>query len=199
MHTSPQLAILGAFLWISDAAWWLGVLLMVTLRRVALTGKNWIVLATVGVILVCPVVPYGVWQGLTAGVLALSPASNDILVQLAAEGDMLGAKTLLDKGIDANAFDSTGCCPLVAAVTGDQHEMAALLLRRGAKPNVVACGGDTALHRAAQRGDEATVRLLLANGANPSLKNRNGFTASELAWAANHKVVAALVDNPLPK
>src|ERR1700682_376643 len=133
MHASAELFILGALFWIGDVVWWLGVFFMAIFRRVALAGTNWLALATVGVILVCPFVPYGVWQGLTASVLGLSPASKDILVQLAAEGSIFGAKTLLGKGIDANVFGGNGCTPLVAAAYGKHTAMVTLLLRRGAK------------------------------------------------------------------
>ena len=57
-----------------------------------------------------------------------------------------------------------------------------LLLRIGANPNQpVEEGGLTALHTAAQWGNSAVIRLLVENGADPSVKTTSGSTALDLA------------------
>ena len=170
---------------------WMGVA-----RRIPIATKYWAALAVVFAMLVCPMIPYSVWQGLTTTVLGLSPVSNSILVNFAAEGNVAGVQGLLDKGIGVDVTDpATGCSPLVAAATANKVEMVAVLLQRGARVDLVACGGDTALQEAAMDGNEAMVKLLLAAHADPSIKNSRGFRAADLAWGAHHDALADLIDH----
>jgi ankyrin repeat protein len=140
-------------------------------------------------------VPYGVWQRFTSGLLGQSPASSETLAYLAAEGDIQGVEAILDSGSDISVPDLIGCSLVIASASSGTRktEMMALLLRRGARVNRT-CGGDTALHRAAELGDEAVVKLLLAAGADPTLRNSNGFRPSDLAWGAHHEEVALILD-----
>jgi ankyrin repeat protein len=50
--------------------------------------------------------------------------------------------------------------------------------------------GWTALHAAAQHGDQAMVELLLKYGANPTAKNDDGRTADDLAEEKGHADLA---------
>jgi ankyrin repeat protein len=161
LHVVPGLAILGAVFCIGDAIWWILVATIGILGRVRYAWKHRAALAGIGAMLACPFVPYGVWQGLTASVVGPSPFSNDIFVDLAAQGDIQGMKTLLSKGLVVNTLDRNGCSALVAAATADRAAIVELLVRRGATINLAACGWDTALHRAALHRDETTVRALL--------------------------------------
>ncbi|KZV71273.1 ankyrin [Peniophora sp. CONT] len=54
--------------------------------------------------------------------------------------------------------------------------------------------GYTALHLAADRGNAAAVKALLAKGADRSLQDEDEFTALELAKVAGHEDVVALLD-----
>ena len=54
-------------------------------------------------------------------------------------------------------------------------------------------GGWRPLHVAALKGDEATVRMLLENGAQRSAKDNNGVTAIERAAAGHHYAVVKLL------
>jgi len=168
-------------------------------RQIPMSKKHWAALAAGSAIVVCPMVPYGLWQGLTTAALGLSPKSNDVLVSLAAEGDVVGVWRLLDRGIDVNATDSAGCSALVAAATADQADMVTWLLRHGARVDRPACGGDTALDRAAMGGNEAIVKGLLAAHADPSIRNGRGFRAADLAWGAHHESVADIIDHASSK
>src|SRR5712692_7047953 len=118
-------------------------------------------------------------------------------VVLAAEsGDAVVLKLLLDKGGDSNSragarFNEArfgtltearkemvekreeafaGTTALMVAVLQGNREAVQLLLERGADAKAAVGGGFTALHAAAQRGDFAIVRALLAKGAPVNLK-----------------------------
>lgn len=68
------------------------------------------------------------------------------------------------------------------AVENGDLKKAELLLRAGAKVNEVHdTFRNTVLHLAAQRGDAAMVKLLLDNGAERKIKDRDGKTPAELA------------------
>jgi ankyrin repeat protein len=89
--------------------------------------------------------------------------------------------------------DELRVTPLQSAVAARQEETAALLLERGADPNAQQRGGFTALHAAAQHGDEPIVRMLLSHGANRSLAADDGRTAAEFAREGGHADLAALL------
>jgi hypothetical protein len=116
------------------------------------------------------------------------------------------ARQLLDSGTDPNLRDdnaATSWPPLALAIrasgslwtlSGDEasarREMVALLLERGADPNIRWCGDDaipacdartgvTPLMYTAIVGDEDLFAQLLKGGADPSLKDWRGLAASE--------------------
>jgi ankyrin repeat protein len=61
------------------------------------------------------------------------------------------------------------------------------LLKRGAKIDQKQAGGSTPLHGAAYYGQSLIVKLLLAHGADPSLKNVFGNTAADEASSSETK------------
>ncbi len=136
------------------------------------------------------------------------------------------AVALLEKGANPNAADNMGMTPLYAAV--DMHtlsplmgrpapalrdsidavEMARVLLRRGANPNLqlkrpiigrhtantgdASLGeGSTALMRAAKSGDAPMIKVLLEGGADPRLTQKDGTTAVMIATSARGQRVYA--------
>lgn len=76
----------------------------------------------------------------------------------------------------------------VMAVNNGKQETAATLLGRGAEVNAMPPGfhwHGAAIHAAAWRGDDQLMRWLLANGADPSL--RDGMVHSDATgWARHH-------------
>jgi uncharacterized protein len=87
----------------------------------------------------------------------------------------------------------SGADALFAAIrTGGPDEVAAALT---AGPPLDARDADdwSPLERAAGRGDEAVVRLLLAAGADPTSSGRERRTAYEIALAAGHLAAARLL------
>ena len=91
---------------------------------------------------------------------------SSALVMAAQSGSAESARLLLAAGADANDAAADGNSALVTAAFSGHGEVAAVLLEAGADANA-AGAGYTALHAAALRGDLATVKALLAKGANP--------------------------------
>ena len=91
-------------------------------------------------------------------------------------------RTLLELGADPNYDDGDGFPALVAALAAkpapehryagrdDVYELMELLLSFGADVGRLGVNGYSALHRAAADGDVRAVRLLLAHGADPSMR-----------------------------
>ncbi len=100
-----------------------------------------------------------------------------VLSQAAATGDVELAELLLEHGADVNAADTDGGTALARAVEGRHAEVVGLLLQRGATPRGVA----SLLHRAAEQGDLASVRLLLEHGGDIDAPLPNGQRLIELA------------------
>jgi ankyrin repeat protein len=88
--------------------------------------------------------------------------------------------------------------PLHSAVAGRHDEVVRLLVESGADVNARQQGGWTAIHAAAQHGDEATADLLLANGADPNPCTEDGATAADLAEAAGYAELAERLRTAAP-
>jgi RNA polymerase sigma factor (sigma-70 family) len=83
-------------------------------------------------------------------------------------------------------FDYT---PLLFAANYGQRQLAEVLLRHGADPNV-RLRGETPLARAVLMHDEDMVAILLLHGADPNLVLLNGLTPLHRAAMRGHAVVA---------
>lgn len=93
------------------------------------------------------------------------------------------ARVLLEHGADPNALatsDFAKVPPLGTAAFVRSAPLARLLLDHGADPNACGEGGFTALHTAAQNGDEELERLLLERGAVASAATDDGRTPDDL-------------------
>jgi len=104
------------------------------------------------------------------------------LVRAAGTGDLGLVRVLVDAG--AQVSGACGCIdretPLVAAVNIGATDVVDFLIDHGASLDDPAFdGGSTALHVALHRDDHDMVRRLLAAGADPTLRDRNGRTATE--------------------
>ena len=76
------------------------------------------------------------------------------------------------------------------AVENGDYKKAEILLRAGADINEVHdTFRDTVLHIAAQRGNAEIIKLLINNGADRNIKNRDGKTAAELAQSIEVKTL----------
>ncbi|KAM6968098.1 uncharacterized protein bcl3 [Aplochiton taeniatus] len=100
-------------------------------------------------------------------------------------------RMLLDAGADINAMDvKSGQRPLTHAVESNNTEMVHFLIENGCNVNGQSYSGNTALHSACGRGQVDTVRLLLRNGADSSIKNYHNDTP--IMVAKNKKVTDVL-------
>ena len=99
------------------------------------------------------------------------------------------ARILITHGADVNVVSTSSIArvpPLGTAAFVRSVPLARLLLDAGADVDGRGEGGFTALHSAAQNGDEELVRLLLEHGADPGVATRDGMRPADLA--ANERV-----------
>lgn len=104
-------------------------------------------------------------------------------------------------GAYVNIRNPTGWTPLMFfAVRGNVHAVNTLLREYNADPNRTEEDGWTALHFAAVTGHEQVIKMLLNNGADPSIvtiPNQNeggtGLTARQLAQREGFKHIVSLI------
>jgi ankyrin repeat protein len=106
---------------------------------------------------------------------------------------------MIDVGSDINHRDEYGYTALLLSVIKGHKETAEMLLKHGAKPDEKDGHGRTALMFAARQGNTGMVHLLLANNADRNVALDAGITAREIAYAAKHKDVVALLEQQIPK
>jgi ankyrin repeat protein len=100
------------------------------------------------------------------------------------------AKVLIDRGADVNR---PGWTPLHYAATRGHREMMRLLLDHEAYIDSEAANGTTPLMMAAYSAPALAVKLLLEEGADPTLTNHGNATALDLALLSDHQQSAAYI------
>jgi hypothetical protein len=125
----------------------------------------------------------------TPGVNLEARAFNgDTALMIAAwRGKLDAARALLAKGAEVN---QTGWTALHYAAANGNNDMVALLLEHYAYIDAESPNGTTPIMMAARGGHILTVKLLLDEGADATLKNGAGMTAIDFALAGNHKDIA---------
>jgi ankyrin repeat protein len=110
-------------------------------------------------------------------------------------------ETLLDAGADVRAVarNSEANLAINAAAAGPRAdrrpEIVRLLIAHGCPVDGLGSpGGHTPLHEAAFNGDLALVRLLLASGADRSVRTGEGETALEIAMKHGRHEAARLLE-----
>ncbi len=117
------------------------------------------------------------------------PATRPILSlhDASAAGDLARVKELVEKGADVNAPSAAEReAPLLAALKGNQPEVAAYLIDHGADVKTEGVGGDTALTHAAYWGTTDLVKRILDMGADRMKTNSVGRTPLHYAVERNH-------------
>jgi ankyrin len=102
-------------------------------------------------------------------------------------------KILLEKGANINVRNSEGATPLHQAAGGGSANIVKWLIENGAEVNALDNKLQTPLHctatYAGYKGEEV-VKILLGNGADPSIKNIDGKTARFLAVSNGFSTVS---------
>lgn len=94
---------------------------------------------------------------------------------------------LLGAGADVNAISRSGATPLMEAAFNDFEEAASILIKFAAEAdnksslNAQNAGGRTALHLAAEQGNQSICTMLVDAGAAGTLTDKNGDTAFHMA------------------
>lgn len=112
------------------------------------------------------------------------------LMMAALRGNLEAARTLIARDADVN---KTGWAPLHYAASSsadDAQAMVHLLLEHSAYIDAASPNGTTPLMMAAEFGQIDVARLLLAEGADPTIKNQQGRTALDFARRAERDGLA---------
>ena len=115
-------------------------------------------------------------------------------------GELDLVRELIAKGADIN---KPGWTPLHYAATRGHLEIMSLLLENSAYIDAASPNGTTPLMMAASYGTPAAVKLLLDEGADPTLKNQKGLNAINFAQRASRpdsaELIAAAIRATQPK
>jgi ankyrin repeat protein len=104
------------------------------------------------------------------------------------------ATVLLAHGADPNVRDIYGWTPLMRAVEHERGAVVAVLLRTDrVELDIQNENGHTALHHAALEGLTDMARMLVARGADTTLRDHSGRTPMALAIASGHKTTAEII------
>jgi ankyrin repeat protein len=105
-------------------------------------------------------------------------------------------RLLLDHGADPHVRDRAGNTPLIIAACMNHELVAAELLRAGAHPDARNDRGVAALHTAADHPEALEiVRMLLAAGADPRVRDRDGKTPRDYAGEAENAQHIAVLES----
>ncbi|KAK5868626.1 hypothetical protein PBY51_009623 [Eleginops maclovinus] len=116
---------------------------------------------------------------------------KSLLHYTVASGDAESVKHVLSLGAEVNCTTARGYTPLIIAVLQRLHDIISLLLENGASTTQGAEDEWTALHFAAQNGDDRTVRLLLDKGAVADAREKADWMPLHLASQNGHETVGA--------
>lgn len=124
--------------------------------------------------------------------------SNDEspLMMASIKGHTELVKLLIAKDADVN---KTGWTPLHYAASSAKKNIIELLLEHSAYIDAESPNGSTPLMMAAMYANADCVRLLLESGADPTLKNQLGLSASEFAQRVSREDSLALIQAAVMK
>lgn len=121
---------------------------------------------------------------------AASTQAETPLMMAALKGDLDVAQRLIARGA---AVNKTGWTPLHYAATGGHVALISLLLEHSAYIDAESPNRSTPLMMAARYGSEDAVRLLLDEGADPTLRNEQGMTAADFASSAGRSEAVQMI------
>ena len=119
---------------------------------------------------------------------------KDLLTPLHLSSKSSISRILLDNGAKINVTEKGKDTPLhTAAYYERPTELVALLVKRGAKINERNFFGNTPLQLAMRNNSLGVVKILLANGADPRIRNNHGADAITEAKAYGFTSIAKLL------
>ncbi len=118
-------------------------------------------------------------------------AGETPLMMAALRGSLEWTQRLVERGAQINR---SGWTPLQYAASGPEPKVVGYLLDRGAAIDAAASNGSTALMMAARYGNEDSVTLLLARGADVRLRNQRDMSAADFARGAEREALANRLD-----
>jgi len=116
-------------------------------------------------------------------------------------GHFESAEYLVKAGAPVNSpsRNDLKATPLQSAAAAGHVKIVEMLIKYRADTNVQEQGGYTALHAAAQNGDQATIRALLYGGADLTMRSEDGKTPLDLALEKGHGEAAKLLQEGITK
>ncbi|EXC01806.1 Putative E3 ubiquitin-protein ligase XBAT35 [Morus notabilis] len=124
-------------------------------------------------------------------------SKDELLYQQVGYGNTEGIKALSREGAGLEWIDKDGKTPLiVASMNPELYNVAKTLIELGANVNAYRPGrhAGTALHHAAKRGLQNTVKLLLLHGANALIMNDDCQTPLDVAREKGHTNVVRTIE-----
>jgi ankyrin repeat protein len=114
-------------------------------------------------------------------------------------GEVQCCKLLLANGADLRLFDEAGFSPLHVAAGEGHVRVLSVFLSQGIDVDFRCPAWDdgTCLHNASAWGNEDVVSFLLANGANPFLKDTQGTIPVDFARDNDHENVTSMLSSAM--
>ena len=119
-----------------------------------------------------------------------TPKDESALMMASLKGHTPMVRKLIARDADVN---KPGWAPLHYAATSGHLEIMALLIEHHAFINAQSPNKTTPLMMAAHYGTPAAVKYLLAEGADPTMRNDLGLSAVDFAQGANRKDAAEMI------
>jgi len=129
----------------------------------------------------------------------MSDSMGKAVWQAAKDGNEAELRRLIERGGNVNWHnpeDDGRTALMVASVLGYEGCVRLLLDSEAIEVNATSNYGRSALHGAAINGRLAIVKRLLEQGADPTLRDRDGDTALDDARQYGHSEVVALLSEP---